>query len=143
MCAAARHHVAPHEATTIAIAGATAAMLVAHPVSTPWGGYLALDGGSRRVVGSCGFKSGPDASGAVELAYFTFPGEEGRGIASAMAAGLVQLAKSAPAAAGLLVAHTLPESSASTRVLEKVGFVNVGDVVDPDDGPVWRWERRL
>lgn len=38
-------------------------------------------------------------------------------------------------------AHTLPERNASTRVLEKCGFTLVGEVVDPDDGVVWRWER--
>ena len=132
---------APHEASTVAMAAATAAMLVAHPVSMPWGGYLALEGGSRRVVGFCGFKGGPDAAGTAELAYFTFAGEEGRGIASAMAAGLMQLAMSAQTAAVLLRAHTLPERSASCRVLEKAGFVCIGPVIDPDDGPVWRWER--
>ena len=134
---------APHEASTVAMAAATAAMLVAHPVSMPWGGYLALEGVLRRVVGFCGFKGGPDAAGAAELAYFTFPGEEGRGIASAMAAGLVQLAMSAQPAAVLLRAHTLPERSASCRVLEKAEFVCIGPVMDPDDGPVWRWERSV
>ena len=134
---------APHEESTVAMAAATAAMLVAHPVSMPWGGYLALEGVSRQVVGYCAFKSGPDAVGAAELAYFTFPGEEGRGIASAMAASLVQLAMSAQTAALLLRAHTLPERNASCRVLEKTGFVCIGPVIDPDDGPVWRWERSV
>ena len=134
---------APHEATTVDMAAATAAMLVAHPVSMPWGKYLALDGVSRRVVGYCAFKGGPDKAGAAELAYFTFAGEEGRGIASAMAAGLVQLAMSAQPAAVLLRAHTLPARSASCRVLEKAGFQYIGPVIDPDDGPVWRWERSI
>ena len=142
--ACARQHsitLATHEATTVAIAFATAAMLTANPAQAPSSGYLALDGVSRRVVGSCGFKSGPDTSGAVELAYFTFPGEEARGIAFAMAAGLVHLATSAQPAAVCLVAHTLPERNASCRVLEKAGFACIGTVIDPDDGPVWRWER--
>ncbi len=142
----AREHavaLAPHETTTIAIASGTAAMLAAAPVSIPWVGYLALEGTSRRVVGTCGFKSGPDTSGRVELAYFTFPGEEGRGVASAMAADFVHVATSCAAGAVRLVAHTLPERSASCRVLETVGFACVGPVVDPDDGPVWRWERSV
>ncbi len=88
-------------------------------------------------------KGGPDATGAVEVAYFTFPVEEGRGIASAMAAELVQLAMSAQSAVVLLRAHTLPEGNASCRVLEKAGFAYVGPVIDPDDGPVWRWKRRV
>src|SRR6266702_2366495 len=41
----------------------------------------------------------------------------------------------------LVRAHTLPEENASTRVLLKCGFRHLGTVVDPEDGPVWRWER--
>jgi len=32
-------------------------------------------------------------------------------------------------------------ANASTRVLVKCGFRHVGGVVDPEDAPVWRWER--
>ena len=32
---------------------------------------------------------------------------------------------------------------ASTRVLTKCGFSRIGEVIDPDDGLVWRWEKRL
>jgi [ribosomal protein S5]-alanine N-acetyltransferase len=38
-------------------------------------------------------------------------------------------------------AHTRPTPNASTPVLTKCWFARVGDVVDPEDGPVWRWER--
>ena len=102
----------------------------------PWLGYLALSEG--RVVGSCGFKS-PPVSGEVEIAYFTFPGFEGRGIASAMARELMALAvASAP---GITVtAQTLRERGASSRILEKLGFRLRGDVTHPEDGEVWEWE---
>ena len=42
----------------------------------PWICYLAQEQG--RWVGTCGF-AGPPSEGEVELAYFTFPGQEGRG----------------------------------------------------------------
>ena len=132
---------APHEPTAVAIAADTARFLAASGARTPWGGYLALEGTQRRVVGACGFKGGPDAGGAVEIAYFTFPGEEGRGVATAMAAALVQVAGAAGAVVAIVRAHTLPERSASCRVLEKLEFQHTGDVTDPEDGPVWRWER--
>ena len=38
--------------------------------------------------------------------------------------------------------HTLPTPNASTRVLLKCGFQRKGEIVDPEDGLVWRWERR-
>jgi hypothetical protein len=33
--------------------------------------------------------------------------------------------------------------AASSRLLAKLGFSFLGEVVDPEDGPVWRWERSL
>jgi RimJ/RimL family protein N-acetyltransferase len=40
-----------------------------------------------------------------------------------------------------VIAHTLPGGLASQRVLAKAGFRKTGEVVDPDDGLVWRFER--
>jgi [ribosomal protein S5]-alanine N-acetyltransferase len=106
----------------------------------PWSGFLAVDRAQAIIVGTCGFKAPPDRHGIVEIAYFTFPGFEGRGVASAMAAGLLESAHS-DAQVRRFVAHTLPQRNASVRVLEKLGFAQTAEVVDPDDGPVWRWER--
>lgn len=94
------------------------------------------------IVGTAGFKAPPDAEGVVEIAYFTFPGFEGLGIASAMAAGLVERAGNGLGVRRLR-AHTLPEKNASTRILEKVGFRWLEEVMDPEDGRIWRWERDL
>mgnify|MGYP006144882195 CR=1 FL=1 len=40
-----------------------------------------------------------------------------------------------------VIAHTLPELNASGVILTRNGFTRTGEVIDPDDGPVWRWER--
>lgn len=103
-----------------------------------WGGYFVVDEESREVVGSCAFKTPPNEHGVVEIAYFTYPSFEGLGYATAMASKLIALATCAPGVRQI-IAHTLPEASASTRVLEKVGMRFVGEVIDPDDGRVWRW----
>jgi RimJ/RimL family protein N-acetyltransferase len=58
-----------------------------------------------------------------------------------MARKLIALANGSPNVRKI-IAHTLPETSASTRVLEKVGMTYVGEVIDPEDGRVWRWELR-
>jgi RimJ/RimL family protein N-acetyltransferase len=42
----------------------------------------------------------------------------------------------------VLRAHALPEANASTRVLTKCGFHHLGEVIEPEDGLVWRWEKR-
>lgn len=114
------------------------------PREAPWGCYLAVDEASSEVHGTCGFKFGPDAAGCVEIAYFTFPGYEGRGNAVTMASNLLRIALASPII-HRVIAHTLPERNASTRVLEKSGFAFVGEVEDPEDGQVWLWqiERKL
>ena len=116
---AGRHAIvlAPHQSTAVAIAADTARFLAAGGVPTPWHGYLALQGPTRRVVGTCGFKGGPDVDGAVEIAYFTLPGEEGRGVATAMATALVRVASAGGPNVAVVRAHTLPERNASCRVL--------------------------
>lgn len=106
----------------------------------PWlCGYTILLRMSDLPIGSCGFKGAPDAAGCVEIAYQIEPPHQGNGYATEAAAALAAFALAQPAVARVC-AHTLPEPNASTRVLDKCGFRQVGTVTDPDDGPVWRWE---
>ncbi len=101
----------------------------------PWIGYLAVEGG--QVLGTCAFKS-PPQNARVEIAYFSFPDHEGRGVASQMARQLIELARSADGSIGI-VAQTLPEENASTTILRKFGFSHTATVQHPDDGEVWEW----
>lgn len=91
------------------------------------------------VLGTCGFK-GPPVVGIVELAYGVSPDHQGNGYATEAAMRLVEFAFSQPNVC-LIKAHTLPGAEASQRVLTKCGFRHVGDAIDPDDGPVARFER--
>lgn len=104
----------------------------------PWRAYLALDG--SKVVGTCAFKS-PPHNGRVEIAYFTFPENEGRKIATKMAAHLITIARNESPQIQIF-AQTLPEVNASTRILEKLGFSKIKSVQHPEDGEVWEWELR-
>jgi RimJ/RimL family protein N-acetyltransferase len=117
------------------------ATLRASEGADPWqhGFFLILrDGGA--AIGAAGFKGPPDAAGMVEIAYGVAPSFEGQGYATEAAAGLVAFARETPRVE-LIRAHTLPVANASTRVLAKCGFRHVGEVIDPNDGLVWRWER--
>ena len=114
----------------------TVTLLTRDPRPAPWGSYLArLDG---QAIGICAFKSAPGAAGEAELAYMTFPAFEGRGHASAMIALLAAITDRAGVRP---IAHTLPEENASNKALRRNGFTFAGEVEDPEDGPVWRWER--
>lgn len=92
------------------------------------------------AIGMCGYK-GPPKEETVEIAYGLAPAYQRRGYATEAAQELVARAF----ASGLVrrvLAHTLPELNASTRVLARCGFERVGEVMDPEDGLVWRWERK-
>lgn len=104
----------------------------------PWvhGFNLVLADGTAVGLGS--FK-GPPVDGAVEIAYAVVPEQQRKGYATAAARALVEYAFRT-AAVNKVLAHTLPDGVASQRVLQKSGFKKVGEVVDPDDGLVWRFE---
>ena len=103
-----------------------------------WGAFWAAQRieGYEQAVGLCSFKTEPNSLGEVEIAYYTFPHREGRGVATAM---VRELTRRASPSVARVVAHTLPLENASSRVLRRCRFEQVGEVIDPEDGPVWRW----
>lgn len=112
----------------------------AAPSPDPWvHGFRVELRETGETVGSCAFKAPPDADGAVEIAYGIEPTHRGRGYATEAAAALVRFAQGRDGVRTVR-AHTLPQNGASARVLTRCGFRNVGEVVDPEDGLVWRWE---
>jgi RimJ/RimL family protein N-acetyltransferase len=105
-----------------------------HP---PWIGYLAVE--EEGIVGGCGF-AGPPSNGEAEIAYFTLPENEGRGIATGMASSLMAMTRTASDQAGIrFIAHTLPQEGPSTSILKKLGFEFEGEIQHPEDGLVWKW----
>jgi RimJ/RimL family protein N-acetyltransferase len=116
-------------------------MLEATRAETPseWRPHLFFDDDGA-LVGNGGWK-GPPQDGAVELGYAVAPSRQRRGIATAVVRELVERARRA--GVRTVLAHTLAERNASAKVLERCGFVQAGELIDPDDGPVWRWELRL
>lgn len=108
-------------------------------VPSPWThGFTAVERAANAPIGGCGYKGPPDDEGMVEIAYGINEAYRGRGYATGAAAALVEYALGA--GARIVRAHTRPENGASARVLEHCGFACTGEVVDPEDGLVWRWE---
>ena len=108
----------------------------------PWIHKFALvQQADNTVVGSCGFKGPPTPDGVVEISYGVALDYQGNGYATEAAQALVSYAFS-NSKVRVVRAHTLTEANASTRVLTKCGFQRIGEVIDPDDGLVWRWEKQ-
>lgn len=116
---------------------ATARMYADTGFQRPWIGYVARE--DEKAVGFCAFKS-PPVDRRVEIAYFTFPEREGRGVATRMAHQLMEIAWQADPAL-IVTAQTLPAEGATTAILRKLGFQLLGTVQHPADGAVWEWTR--
>jgi ribosomal-protein-alanine N-acetyltransferase len=115
----------------------------ASTAADPWThGFAMVHRASGAPIGSCGYKGPPDQEGVVEIAYGVDAAHQGRGYATEAARALVAYAFGSGQVMRVR-AHTKPAENASTRVLTKCGFERVGEVVDPEDGLVWRWELRL
>ena len=116
------------------------ARLHASTAPDPWvHGFSIVHLDTGTTVGQCGFKGPPDADGAVEIAYGVASEHESKGYATEAARALLAYALSVDQVK-LVRAHTLPASNASKRVLAKCGFQFVGEINDPEDGLVWRFE---
>jgi RimJ/RimL family protein N-acetyltransferase len=109
-------------------------------LTTEWFSYWAIEAETQEMVGVCSYK-GPPVAGVVEIAYGTFDGHEGRGIATAMVRFLVDRVRESDEVR-MVIAHTWRERNASCRVLEKLGMTFAGEEVE-DGEPVWRWELPL
>jgi RimJ/RimL family protein N-acetyltransferase len=77
----------------------------------------------------------------VEIGYLTFIPFEREGVASQVVEQLCGIAGGEGAT--VVLAHTLPEENASNRALKSNGFRFDGEVIDPEDGAIWRWRRSL
>jgi RimJ/RimL family protein N-acetyltransferase len=109
----------------------------------PWAlSFKAVERATGSTIGSCAFKGPPDAAGVVEVGYGIDPAHRGRGFATEMTGALVGFAFASCQVRSVL-AHTKPDNAASARVLSKCGFRQVGEVMDPEDGLVCRWERAM
>jgi len=119
------------------------ALLQATTQPDPWVfGFAVIQREERCVIGGASFKGPPDDDGVVEIAYGIAPAYRGSGYATEAASALVAFAVER-VDVRTIRAHTLPDGNASMRVLVKSGFQLVGDVMDPEDGLVCRWERTV
>lgn len=101
----------------------------------PWVGYFVVR--ENQVVGACGYTERPK-DGKVEIAYKTFKEFEGQGIASFACKQLLLMALQTDPTV-IVTAKTEPAFNASTKILERNGFVFSEIVQDQEIGDAWLW----
>lgn len=106
---------------------------------TPWPSLFFIDRGAGVLVGNGGFTGPPDREGSVEFGYEIAEPFRNRGYATEATMLMVGHAFADPVVERV-VAHTLAEENASTRVLHRAGLRRVGEFEDPETGMIWRWE---
>lgn len=110
----------------------------------PWRfGFGVIHRNDNILIGMGGFPGPPDSNGVAEIAYGIAPAYQGKGYATEVAKALIDFA-ARDKSVRLLRAHTLTQTNASARVLEKCGFEKISETVDPENNmPIWRWERPI
>lgn len=109
------------------------------PDEIRWMAYLPIYKPDNMLAGSCGYTGKPDANGIVEIGYEIAPHYRNIGLATELAKALIANAFSYKEVT-MVQAHTLAEVNASGKVLQNCGMLRNGEVVHPEDGPLWRWE---
>ena len=99
--------------------------------------YLFLAGQPLIAVGSAAFKGVP-VNGRIEIGYGVTADHAGQGYATAGVGRLVAHALSQPEVEEVY-AETAVDNLASRRVVQKVGFVHVGQRESEHDGRVDQW----
>jgi len=110
-------------------------------IDEDWPAFLIVDKNRSLLIGMGGYKSGPEGS-QVEIGYGISIPYRNRGIITEFVNYLSSLAFGSGMVTSV-IAHTLIEENASTRVLTKCGFRLVGEVGDPEEGAVWRWQKTV
>lgn len=107
----------------------------------PWKyGFAVVHPDEALFIGVIGFKGPPDDAGMVEIAYGIAESHQRRGYATEASTAVLKFA-AGDSRVRVVRAHTKDFNVASSRVLQKLGFQCLGEVIDPEDGPVLRWER--
>lgn len=97
---------------------------------TMWYFLLRRDGTRPLAIGNGGFTGAPGTDGTCEVGYSVMESHQRNGYAPEATRALIDRAF-ADARVQRVIAHTLPDLIPSIRVLEKCGFVFVGEGAEP------------
>ena len=89
--------------------------------------------GAHPVAGTINFHGSPDERGMVEVGYVLLPRFRGRGYAIEAVRALLAWA-GRDTRVTVFRASVSPDNERSLHLIGKLGFVRVGEQMDPDDG---------
>jgi ribosomal-protein-alanine N-acetyltransferase len=105
-----------------------------NPAAEPWLlRPIVVRRGSHPVAGTINFHAGPDERGMVEVGYVLLPRFRGRGYAIEAVQALFDWAERDPRVS-VFRASVSPHNERSLNLIGKLGFRQVGEQMDPEDG---------
>jgi len=104
-----------------------------------WLTFFPIHKQDNKLIGSGGYKGKPTEIGTVEIGYEIAPGYRNKGLATEMTEALISNAFK-DNRVKTVIAHTLAQENASTKILINFGFEKIEEINDPDDGLIWKWE---
>ena len=114
------------------------AQLEADPEELPWLVRALVLRTEGRAVGSAGFHA-PPSDGMAELGYAILAADRRKGYAREAVIGLMDWARGTGRVSTFRAAIA-PDNRASQALVASLGFVRVGEQIDPVDGLEWVFE---
>ncbi len=99
--------------------------------------WTIIEKAMNKMVGDLCFKGLPDAENAIEIGYGTYEGFRGNGFMTEAVGGIIDWAKT-QADVKAIIASTDKTNVASFTVLQKNGFVKVGE-----SNELFHWKKEL
>ncbi len=111
-----------------------------HPDHEPWLlRAIVLSEGDRPAIGHINFHGPPNEHGVPEVGYGLLPEFRGKGYAIEAVRGLFDWARTEQGVRRFR-ASTAPDNGRSQNLLRKLGFAQIGEQWDEDDGLEWVFE---
>ncbi|MFS0689692.1 GNAT family N-acetyltransferase [Sporosarcina sp. 179-K 8C2 HS] len=92
-----------------------------------WGVWFVVDKETDTIIGDIGFKGKPSEDHTTEIGYGIVPSAQNKGYATEAVGALIEWAF-AFGEVKIVIAECVEENSASIKVLEKLGFRQIGRV---------------
>lgn len=109
-----------------------------HPIDLGWWNYLIIHQKDIRLIGTCGFKGAPGPDGSVEIGYEIAAPYQNQKLATEAAQALCNYAFSFETVRSVC-AHTLAAENPSVKLLRKLEFQFIQEMIDIEDGKIWEW----
>jgi len=101
---------------------------------------LAIEKNTNEIIGSAGFHDLPDEIGMIEIGYGVVPEKQGKGFGQELLVGMWAMICERPDVK-ILRYTVAPDNQPSLHIINKLGFLKVGEQIDPEDGLEFVYEK--